>query len=552
MKNIWLFGFIVALLFTISSTCIAQTKDLGEQQYIIDKPYKPVLAESFKISDAPGKDTSTSAPPTLKYSISSHAASTSLEVSPVKPVKIKDENISKLYHSLLKLGVGNYGTSYGEVFVNSIRSKASSLGFHYKHLSASPGLKDVGAAGFSDNSASLYGKMFLDRSVFTADLNYDRNVVHYYGFNANDTVIDKADIKQRFGNFNIGIGLKSNNINWKDYTNYSAKITYNNLSDLFDISEDNVRIEGMGGKYFSNKYYSVSSFYDLNKFSRPGYDVNHGLFSISPSALLIDDGKLNLKLGFRMDLDDAFITTLHLYPTGSASYTIGGNIITFFATLNGGVEKNTLRSLSLVNPYMATDDLSLLLRYSNNQTDFHGGVKGNFNNKIFFAADARFLDTENLPLFINSATAEGIPKMKVLYDDATQTLVHAEVGYRSGEKVRLSLSAVHIIYDMFHEEKPWHLPATTVTVSGSYNLGGKIFTTADIFFRGNAYALDPVSGDAVKLDSWTDINLGAEYRYSKVLSVFVKLNNLAFTRYYLWNGYPSERLNVLGGLTYAF
>jgi hypothetical protein len=553
MNSKQIYCFIVGLMIVINSTCIAQTKDLGEQQYVVVKDYKPVLAESFKISDAPGKDTSTSTPPSLTYSISSHAASTSLEISPIKPVKIKDESISKLYHSLAKIGVGNYGTTLGEVFVNSIRSKTSSLGFHYKHFSASPGLKDVGSAGFSDNSASMYGKLFIDRSVFSADLNYDRNVVHYYGFNSNDTLFDKSDTKQRFGNFNIRVGLKSNNIETKDHLDHDVSIAYNTLSDLFDATENNVRIQGSVGKNYSGRYFMVKSFYDYNNYSRSDYSNSHGLFSFAPSALLVNDGMLNLTAGFRVDIDNTFISAVHFYPEGNVSYTIGGNIITFFASLSGGVQKNTLRSLTLINPYLATNDIGLLLRYSNNQSDFHGGVKGNFNNKIFFAADARFLNTENIPLFVNSSFAEGIPKMKVIYDDATQTQVHAEVAYRSGEKLRLSLSVMHIIYDMLHEEKPWHLPATTVTVSGNYNLAEKIFVTADVFFRGNTFAPDPeTAGGIIKLDSWADVNFGAEYRYSKVLSVFVKLNNLGFSRYYIWNGYPTERLNVLGGLTYAF
>src|SRR5258705_13809909 len=89
---------IFAFLFLFFSYLIgsAQIKDLGEQRYEVIKDYIPVLAESFKISDAPGKDTSSSTAPELKYSISSHAATTSLELSPVKPVKIKDESISKL------------------------------------------------------------------------------------------------------------------------------------------------------------------------------------------------------------------------------------------------------------------------------------------------------------------------------------------------------------------------------------------------------------------------------------------------------------------------
>ena len=47
-----------------------------------------------------------------------------------------------------------------------------------------------------------------------------------------------------------------------------------------------------------------------------------------------------------------------------------------------------------------------------------------------------------------------------------------------------------------------------------------------------------------------DINLGAEYRYSKMLSFFVNFNNIANTRYYRWEKYPSQRFNLMAGLTF--
>jgi len=554
MRRLWRNCCVVLLLITVSSVCVGQNKDLGEQQYLVVKDYKPILAESFKISNGPEKDTSTANPPALSYSITSHPAITSLEISPVKPVKIKDESLPKLYHSLAKVGIGNYGTTYGEAFINSIRSKTSSLGFHFKHLSASPNLVGVGSAGFSDNLASLYGKLFLDRSVFSADVNYNRNVLHYYGYDKNDTIFDKNDTRQRFGNFKVGIGLQNNNQNTKGEVDYRARLEYNNLSDLFNVTEDNFCVEGTAGKYFYNKYFSVDALYDYNKYSGSQYSNSHGLFSFSPTALLVNDGQLRLLAGLHFDIDNTFTSFLHIYPRGEVSYTLGGNVITFHASINGGVKKNTLLTVSQTNPFIGTFGIPYFFpRYSNVQTDFLGGVKGNFNNKIFFAADARFFNTENLPLFYNSSFSEGIPRMKVVYDDVTQTQIHAEVSYRANEKLRVSLSAQHIIFDMLHEAKPWHMPATTVSLSGSYNLAGKILVSADLFFRGNTYAPDQEDvGKIISLKSWADLNLGAEYRYSKILSVFVKLNNLGFSRYYIWNNYPSERLNVLGGISYAF
>lgn len=44
-----------------------EKEDLGDKEYIIVKDYKPVLAESYKISDVPEGDTTTVNPPAMKY-----------------------------------------------------------------------------------------------------------------------------------------------------------------------------------------------------------------------------------------------------------------------------------------------------------------------------------------------------------------------------------------------------------------------------------------------------------------------------------------------------
>jgi outer membrane receptor protein involved in Fe transport len=53
------------------------------------------------------------------------------------------------------------------------------------------------------------------------------------------------------------------------------------------------------------------------------------------------------------------------------------------------------------------------------------------------------------------------------------------------------------------------------------------------------------------LKSVGDFNLGAEYRYSKMLSFFVNFNNIANMRYYRWEKYPSQRFNFMAGLTFV-
>jgi hypothetical protein len=61
-----------------------------------------------------------------------------------------------------------------------------------------------------------------------------------------------------------------------------------------------------------------------------------------------------------------------------------------------------------------------------------------------------------------------------------------------------------------------------------------------------------ITENIVSLKGYMDANLGIDYRYSKVLSAFVSLNNIGFARYFRWYEYPSYRLLGMAGITYAF
>jgi outer membrane receptor protein involved in Fe transport len=52
------------------------------------------------------------------------------------------------------------------------------------------------------------------------------------------------------------------------------------------------------------------------------------------------------------------------------------------------------------------------------------------------------------------------------------------------------------------------------------------------------------------LNGWGDMNLEAEYRYSKMLSFFARFNNIANQRYYRWERYPTQKLSFMIGLTF--
>ncbi len=79
----------------------------------------------------------------------------------------------------------------------------------------------------------------------------------------------------------------------------------------------------------------------------------------------------------------------------------------------------------------------------------------------------------------------------------------------------------------------------------------KIIAGASVYCVGKRFAL-PLNGTGyAELKGIADINLSLEYRYTKLLSVFLHINNLAASRYYQWYQYPLQRFNFMAGFTYA-
>ena len=147
-----------------------------------------------------------------------------------------------------------------------------------------------------------------------------------------------------------------------------------------------------------------------------------------------------------------------------------------------------------------------------------------------------------------------------MYDDVKYTRVIAEFGYHYQDRLKVMLRGQYNDYFLDNEDYAWHKPELEISLGVNYNMQDKIYARAELFTRGKMYAkvyeYDVLDGSmqvsAEELKAMIDLNLGFEYRYSKVLSGFINLNNMLGQRYYHWYNYPSYRFNLLLGVTYSF
>jgi hypothetical protein len=140
----------------------------------------------------------------------------------------------------------------------------------------------------------------------------------------------------------------------------------------------------------------------------------------------------------------------------------------------------------------------------------------------------------------------------VQYADAKLTNIHAELGLRTNKKLSFLASG-----DYYHwaldSISPWHKPSIELGFSARYSIQNKIIATAEVSFAGKRQAYDATGAEQhINLKPIIDASIGVEYRYTKILSAFARLDNIAAQQNQRWNYYPSYRFSALAGITYSF
>ena len=197
VKTIFTGVFILLSMITVP---VYSQADLQREVRVV-KPYSPTLSDAEKINLLPDMSDTIQVQPDFNYSIVPKQFDVPFTLEQIKPARMVGLPLAKLYKSQLTMGVGNYFTPLAELSVNQLRSRKTAMGLNLKHHSSGGKLKldnDVNMpAGFSDNLADLYGKLFLNNSILEAELTGGYQTMHYYGYNTDiDTVLDKSDIRQ--------------------------------------------------------------------------------------------------------------------------------------------------------------------------------------------------------------------------------------------------------------------------------------------------------------------------------------------------------------------
>lgn len=543
------------------------------EQVDINTPTGRPISKATRISSSPVVKDTLTPKPNLTYQNESAFVKTSYSPNIINAAKLKmdiaKEKLDKFY---VRGGIGFYTTPLLDFYFNDGYNKNGTYGVKAHHFSSQGGVKNQGYPGFSDNSIGLFGKFFERKLEFGGALDYDRNVVHYYGYNGDSLYFDKEDIKQRFNKINTTLYMGTFTPDSMKL-NHREEINYQYTDDHFGAMENRFQIGTSLSKIVNDEWYGLNFNFDYNNFvptfnypgctdcleqGELGATQNNVLLTLNPHVKSLGKN-WNLKVGLILTgdfKDDG--AKFHFYPDAEFRYSLFNDMFIPYVGVTGGMKRNNYRSLTTENPFMMSN---IDLLNTNNKINIFGGIRGTISSTTSFNAQVSYLKTENLPLFYNDTLFSIGNKFRVDYDSVDIINISGQMHYRQKERLKIFLRGDYFIYYTTNALAAWNLPNFKFTVGMNYDMMDKIIVRADFYLVGsrdvltyeNVEGFTPVNGvSAMKLNPYVDLNLGVEYRYSSKISAFLNVYNFAAQKYQRYMNYPAQNINAILGFTMSF
>jgi hypothetical protein len=537
--------------------CLLPMTMMGQQKEVrVVKPYSPTLSGAEKIELLPSMDeTIEFNVPLINYELYPKRYESQFSVEPIKAARMVKMPLQRLYKTKLTLGFGNYMTPLAELNLNQLRSRNGTFGVHLKHHSMNGKVKldnDLKApAGFNENQLDIYGSRFLKNAVFDYGVGASYNSYVHYGVDPElDTVLAREDAINPYFMAEGKLGLHSSHAD-SFHVNYNASLEYHYFTHEFDLGEHGAKAE----IDFDKKLRILDIAGELGGIwlgHYPDWDTlvgNQTVFWFNPS---VSKGTTQWRFTAGVNIYGHVNNEIfkpHLYPRAMFQFHMVKEVIVPYFGVDGYMETNSNRRVVEENPYIVP---TLAVRPTSHKMIGYFGLKGHITDAVSYNLKASYSIIDDAYFYVNDNSNPLMNQFIVVYDDITLGTLHGELALHPGDSWKVFLKGNYYSYiTMVNEDHPWNKPEFDISLQARYNMGDKIILNAGIFTIGSRYYENYNFSLDETLPLTFDLNLGMEYRYSKLLSFWVRFNNMAAQSYYLYNQYPSYKFRAMLGFSYA-
>lgn len=592
MKKIYV-SALLACLVVFGGQAQQQKKDLNKE-ITLQKDFVPVEKKATKKNSLPKvKKTTSTKPVTLKYSDWAVPTEVPAEVPTMLPYGYRTAHIFSDKRGYLSFGAGSQLNMTGNVGYRIVDTNTSKLGVWYQHNSTWGGKNTSGTIDndalrlkqkYNDNTLGVNFGNTTDAGKLSIDLLGHFDSFNYYG--ARSDFYDTH--KQNFTNFGINSGwdgrtrLNGHGFDYKlgfgfGHAGYS-KAFADTLSNYKGAKENVLKVM-LGGQYHTGDESSIGidAAFDyvsrkldskmLDEMMLPSDSLNksYGMVTLNPYYSFLGEAVL-ARLGANVQFSFSDGTAVRIAPNVKLDFRLTDGAF-LYADLQGGKTLNTLTRVAALNRYSDPWGLS-----QNTFTPIDGevGLKlgefGGFRAKAFVGYG---LVRRDIVAYVD-ADQFGVPDVddlsytKYQYFDSKGLKAGAEIGYKYRSivdiegKVTYAPQKDEVNVDGDNDIKGYSLGLDRPEYVANVNL--KLTPIKPLAvelgweFRGKRSTVVASNGgfSLLKLDDANNLHLGARYRLSDAITVWVQGNNLLNRKWDTLYGMGAQKLGVMGGFGLVF
>ena len=587
-KTIWALAIISIFTFHLSPfTLKAQNDNTYNESVVVKGSYTPVIEPSEKLNfPAQITDTLSRIEHTFHYNITPTRLRAMYEPTRIRAARIVGEPATKLYNNYLRLGMGNYWSPLADLYWSSTRDRLKTYGVRINHFSSwgkLTRLPEYGPVQQGNTGVTLFGKYIVgDVLQLSSDLSYEHDHNLYYGFTDNTLQtalgltrdnISLADYRASYNIATWNVGIRNMELD-ANKLGYAANVRLGDLWTIWNQNELNLNLNGEVhyGFNIADKYKGIAYLHaewDAYRYemspdnlplgrnntplsSNPDYVGN--LVQVNPFVVFFFRG-LDIHSGVTMGWDavnNNHNTTFHIFPDVTVSKKLMKDNIVLSLAATGGMEANSLNSIRQINPYVMPEISQWGSASATSHYDFIGHARWTLSKKLEANAEVSYSLRRNDITFMLSPYYDLDNVYQVAYNNLNCLTAGGDITFVNDEMITLRAGGHYYHYNFTG------LGAVQPAWSMYYRPDWDALLAADVnyhnkwFFHLEGQLLGQMEGDNGEiLPLRYGINAQVEYRHNRALSFFLKMDNLAFQRYWYWANYPSHRALFLAGLTYT-
>ena len=557
-----------------NGTLLAQEEGAYNESVVVKGSYTPTIELQQKLNfPAAISDTSSRLQHTFQYGITPTRLKALYAPSRIKAARVVGEPATRLYNNYLRLGMGNYWSPLADLYWSSTRDTKKAYGVRVNHHSSWDKLPDYGPNHFGNTGVTLFGKYIVgDVLQLSSDLGYEHDHNLYYGFTDStlQAVLGKsradistADYRASYNVATWNIGIKNMQLD-ANKLGYAANAHLADLWGVYGQNEFNLNLSGdvHYGFNLMNQYKGIAYLhaewdgYTTRSrqaegplgFTAPAGDTIRSYRNIVKVNPYVDFllGGLQFHAGFTTGWDAFTLdtaTTFRFFPDVVVSKSLLHDNLVLSLGATGGFDANSWNTIRVVNPYIAPDAEQRATRHY----DFSAHARWTLSRKLEVNLEGTYqMLRDDLTFVLDPRFTLGNVYRPHYFADNRFTL-GGTVTFVNDEMLTLRAGGHYYAYTLGPDDSVLYFrPRWDALLAADVNYRNKWLFSLEGQLLGQ---MTGSYGETLPLRY--GIAAQVEYRHNRALSLFLRMDNLAFQRYWLWSNYPSQRGLFILGLTYT-